>query len=73
MADVLEHMPYPKKRLAAAHRLLQPGGALFVSMPNRDSMVWRLLDAAEANPYWAELEHYHNFGRSNAAPRRLWV
>jgi len=64
MADVLEHMPFPREGLAAAHRLLQRDGILFVSMPNYDCMAWRLLDAANANPYWGELEHYHNFSRA---------
>jgi predicted O-linked N-acetylglucosamine transferase (SPINDLY family)/SAM-dependent methyltransferase len=63
MADVLEHMPFPKKGLYAAHRLLRPGGVLFVSMPNMASIVWRALDAAGTNPYWGEIEHYHNFTR----------
>ena len=49
--------------LAAARRLLQPGGVLFLSMPHYDCTAWRLLDAANANPYWAELEHFHNFSR----------
>ena len=64
MADVLEHMPFPKEGLAAAHRLLVDGGALFVSMPNADAMIWRMLDGADKNPYWGEIEHYHNFGRA---------
>ncbi|MGI4764850.1 MAG: methyltransferase domain-containing protein [Janthinobacterium lividum] len=63
MADVLEHMPYPRIGLQAAHRLLRPDGVLFLSMPNSDSVVWRALDGERANPYWGELEHYHNFGR----------
>ena len=67
MADVLEHMPYPATGLRAAHRLLRPGGVLLVSMPNMDSAVWQMLSAENANPYWGELEHYHNFGR-----RRLY-
>ncbi len=67
MADVLEHMPYPKKALATAHRLLAPGGLLFVSCPNADSLVWRSLTESKQNPYWLEIEHYHNFGR-----RRLY-
>jgi protein O-GlcNAc transferase len=63
MADVLEHMPFPKAGLAAAHRLLRQGGILFLSMPNMENMVWRLLHANKVNPYWAEIEHYHNFSR----------
>ncbi len=63
MADVLEHMPYPKAGLDAAHRLLKSNGVLFLSMPNVDNMVWRLLDANKVNPYWGEIEHYHNFSR----------
>lgn len=62
MADVLEHMPFPKDGLVAAHRLLRPDGMLFVSMPNYDCMAWRLLDESN-NPYWGELEHFHNFSR----------
>jgi predicted O-linked N-acetylglucosamine transferase (SPINDLY family)/SAM-dependent methyltransferase len=63
MADVLEHLPFPKLGLAAAHRLLRPDGILFLSMPNMGNMVWRLLHANQVNPYWGELEHYHNFSR----------
>ncbi|MCI0466479.1 MAG: class I SAM-dependent methyltransferase, partial [Beijerinckiaceae bacterium] len=64
MADVLEHMPFPQAALAAAHRLLRQGGVLFLSMPNMESMVWRLLHANGVNPYWGEIEHYHNFSRA---------
>jgi predicted SAM-dependent methyltransferase len=60
---VLEHMPFPRQGLAAAYRLLTPGGVLFVSMPNYNCAAWRLLDRANANPYWGELEHFHNFAR----------
>ena len=64
MADVLEHTPFPKEVLRAAHRLLEPGGALFLSMPNADSPIWKMATRQNANPYWGELEHYHNFGRA---------
>jgi protein O-GlcNAc transferase len=67
LADVLEHMPFPKLGLAEARRLIKPSGVLLISMPNMDSMLWRLMDQAGQNPYWGELEHYHNFGR-----RRLY-
>ena len=64
MADVLEHVPYPKHVLRAAHRLLSDAGVLFVSMPNIESIVWKALDQQNANPYWGEIEHYHNFSRN---------
>ena len=62
-ADVLEHMPYPRAALEKARQLLTPNGLLFVSMPNFDAFVWKVLDARGENPYWAEIEHLHNFGR----------
>jgi SAM-dependent methyltransferase len=68
MADVLEHMPFPKRGLEAANRLLSDGGVLLVSMPNTDSLLWHSLNSARSNPYWGEIEHYHNFGR-----RRLYA
>lgn len=64
MADVLEHTPFPPIVLQHAHRMLADGGVLFLSMPNADSPLWHLMDRAGANPYWGELEHYHNFGRA---------
>jgi len=32
-------------------------------MPDMDDLVWRLLQANGANPYWGGIEHYHNFSR----------
>ncbi len=63
MADVLEHMPFPRRALTHAHDLLREGGLLFLSMPNSDSFLWDTLTKNGVNPYWAELEHLHNFGR----------
>jgi protein O-GlcNAc transferase len=63
MCDVLEHMPYPIANLKAAHSLLKSGGVLFLSMPNVDSIAWKILNSLNQNPYWGELEHYHNFGK----------
>jgi SAM-dependent methyltransferase len=63
LADVLEHMPFPRAALQRAHALLNPDGLVFLSMPNADAFLFRYLDAMGQNPYWAELEHYHNFGR----------
>jgi 2-polyprenyl-3-methyl-5-hydroxy-6-metoxy-1,4-benzoquinol methylase len=64
MMDVLEHMPFPRLGLQAAFDLMNPGGVLFVSMPNSDSPAWKDLDRQNLNPYWGEIEHYHNFGRT---------
>ncbi|MFZ1109854.1 MAG: class I SAM-dependent methyltransferase [Rhodomicrobium sp.] len=63
MMDVLEHVPFPGLTLLKAHALLAPGGALVVSCPAYNSPLWRALDDATQNPYWAEIEHYHNFSR----------
>jgi len=67
MANVLQREPFPKRALAAAHRLLRKDGALFISVPNMDTIEWRLLDASGANPYWGEIEHCHNFTRERLA------
>jgi protein O-GlcNAc transferase len=64
LADVLEHMPFPRQALREVHRAMADQGTLLISMPDRDSFVWKRLDALGDNPYWAELEHLHNFGRS---------
>ncbi len=64
LADVVEHMPFPKECLKAAHRLLADDGVVIISMPNSDNMLWRQLNDTDTNPYWGELEHYHNFGRA---------
>jgi SAM-dependent methyltransferase len=63
MADVLEHMPFPKPALEHARTLLAPDGLLFVSMPEKDTATWRELERELRNPYLAEIEHYHNFSR----------
>lgn len=64
LADVLEHMPYPVDALKAAHKLLEEDGILFLSMPNCDSTVWKVMDSQNSNPYWGEMEHCHNFDRA---------
>ncbi len=63
MADVLEHTPFPKKCLIAAKSLLKKDGVLFLSMPNADAFIWKIFSLQNINPYWGEMEHYHNFGR----------
>ncbi|MCL8208253.1 MAG: class I SAM-dependent methyltransferase [Actinomycetia bacterium] len=63
MMDVLEHLPWPVEALERARTLLPPGGVLVVSLPNADSSSWRIMDKRQANPYWIEIEHHHNFTR----------
>lgn len=63
MADVLEHMPFPKPALEKSRDLLAPGGALLISMPNSDQFIWTMTTAQNNNPFWGEIEHYHNFSR----------
>jgi len=62
--DVFEHMPFPKPALVHAREILADDGVLFVSMPNSDCLVWKQLHERGQNPYWGELEHYHNFGKA---------
>ncbi len=65
MADVLEHIPYPAAALQRVHQLLDAQGVVFISCPNSDSVSWKEMDRTHSNPYWAELEHYHNFSRDS--------
>lgn len=63
MAGQLERMPFPRTALDAAHRLLKPGGVVFLSMPNVATMVWRLRDVGGNNPAWGDVETCHSFTR----------
>lgn len=63
MADVLEHTSYPKLTLLAAKKLLEKDGIIFLSMPNMDSVIFRIASQQNSNPYWKEIEHFHNFTR----------
>jgi len=67
MANVLEHMPFPKPVLHHAASLLKSDGPMFLSMPNGDTVVWKYLDSFKANPYWYEIEHCHDVAGSRLA------
>jgi len=59
MFDVLEHGSNPKNDLAAAKRLLAPGGILIINLPNIDSLVSKL-----TGPEWNKLippNHTYHF------------
>lgn len=63
MVGALERADHPKQILAAVHRMMRANGVLALSLPNSDTLTWRLLDANGANPYWGELEAQHIFTR----------
>lgn len=46
LIETLEHVPEPRTFLADAARLLRPGGLLFLTTPNADSLNRRVLGAA---------------------------
>jgi protein O-GlcNAc transferase len=63
LLDVLEQMTHPRAALRKAAEILQPGGVLVVSTADLASSGWKGLDAEKRNPYWMDLERYHNFSR----------
>ncbi len=63
LCDVLEHMPYPVPALHHTRRLIASDGVLVVSCPNSESASWQQTEP-EANPYWREIEHCHNFSKT---------
>jgi hypothetical protein len=56
MWDVVEHLADPRRDLAAAYRLLEPGGRLHLSTIDTGSLVARALGAR-----WPWLMHMHLF------------
>lgn len=62
MFDVLEHTAFPRDEISIAGACLVPNGLLVVSCPNAGCYAWEAL--GDDNPYWGELEHYHNFSRA---------
>jgi len=63
MMDVLEQTPYPCEVLRKAAHVLSPGGVLVISVADMLSSSWRTMEAEKVNPYWMDLERYHNFAR----------
>ncbi len=61
MFDVIEHVPDPARDIAAAWRLLKPGGLFILSTPNIDGLFPRLsLKVAHALDYWPHPEPPHH-------------
>lgn len=67
MMGVLETAPFPRPVLAAAARLLNPGGLLVLSATNAEAMLWRILNVTTGNPFWADITRAHHFGRARLA------
>lgn len=65
MADVVEHEPFPIETLRSARALIQDSGVVLISMPNTSAPLWHYWNANNLNPYWQEIEHYHNFTRES--------
>ena len=60
---LIDHIPFPKNVLAAAHRLLGKDGLLVLSTANYNSPAWRLLDFEGQKPHWDNPERYHHFSK----------
>ena len=65
MFDVLEHLPDPRTALERCRAWLKPGGRLFITTPDSDSLVARLLGS---HWHYVDLiEHIALVGRTNLA------
>lgn len=56
LTDVLEHLSDPKKTLREVGRILKPGGYLFLTSPNSDSVTRKLLGKK-----WFQYKYEHLF------------
>ncbi|MFA5004810.1 MAG: methyltransferase domain-containing protein [Candidatus Omnitrophota bacterium] len=56
LADVLEHLDDPRSELERLRKLLKPGGILYISTPDIDSFLSRLLKAK-----WWGIQYGHLF------------
>jgi SAM-dependent methyltransferase len=56
MSQVLEHVLEPRLYLQAIHRLLKPGGTVYLSVPNEHSIYFRFASALKR---WRDGSTYH--------------
>ncbi len=65
LTQVVEHLPRPQDVLETAARMLRPGGAIIVEVPNREGLYARLLGTYW--PAWSPTQHLWHFTRSTIA------
>lgn len=65
LCDVIEHVRAPAATLAHVHRLLRPGGLVFIVTPSTDSWSAKIMGAR-----WMELKPEHLFYFSRATMAR---
>lgn len=75
LSEFLEHQVSPVRELERAKGLLRPGGVIYASCPSRDSLPWKVRDAAFLGgvqlpnvhnaEQWEQIEHYHAFSREH--------
>ena len=58
---LIDRVPFPKRVLAAAHRLLGEDGVLILSTAHYNSPAWQLLGLEGQKPHWNNPERYHRF------------
>jgi SAM-dependent methyltransferase len=64
MCDVIEHLADPSDALATLHELIEPGGVLYLTVPDAGSALARVL----GRRWWAVLPmHLHYFTRRSMA------
>jgi 2-polyprenyl-3-methyl-5-hydroxy-6-metoxy-1,4-benzoquinol methylase len=79
MSEVIEHLPAPHLTLSAAHDLLRPGGALYLTTPNFGSLSrrvlrdrWRAIELPEHLSYFDRRTLEAFLMRAGFAKARVW-
>jgi len=72
MSEVLEHIPEPHELIAAAEETLNPGGLIYVMVPNDYSPFQQILREARGfEPWWVAPPHHINYFNRNSLGRLL--
>ena len=59
--EVFEHVENPRHAIREIHRILKPGGFLFISLPNVFHLMSRLMFLRQGNvPRWTEKNDHYN-------------